>query len=71
MADGLGGKGYVLFFGVVAEVEAAMEAAVDRSSGQLVADRIIPQLHAAMAENLARDLGFMARVEARPAERDG
>ncbi len=69
LADGLGGKGYVLFFGVVAEVEAAMEAAVERAAEHLVAQRVIPQLHESMAENLARDLRFLARVEARPSER--
>lgn len=69
LADGLGGKGYVLFFGVVAEVEAAMEAATVRTEGHLVADRIIPQLHDAMAENLQRNLRFLRRVEARLPER--
>lgn len=69
LADGLGGKGYVLFFGLVAEVEAAMEAAIELAESRLVAHRIIPQLHEAMAENLARGLRFMARIEARPAER--
>ncbi len=71
LADGLGGKGYVLFFGVVAQVEAAMEAAVARTGDQLVANRIIPQLHESMAENLAKHLRFMRRIEARPAERLG
>ncbi len=71
LADGLGGKGYVLFSGVVAEVEAAMEAAVDRAdpTGHLIAHRIVPQLHESMAENLRRDLHFMGRLEARVAER--
>jgi microcompartment protein CcmL/EutN len=71
LADGLGGKGYVLFFGVIAEIEAAMDAAVDRIGSQLLAHRTIPQLHSGMAENLARDLRFMTRVEARPGERGG
>lgn len=71
LADGLGGKGYVVFSGVVAEVEAAVEAAVARAgpSGALLAHRIIPQLHEAMATNLRSDLRFMKRVELRPAER--
>jgi microcompartment protein CcmL/EutN len=71
LADGLGGKGYLLFSGVVAEVEAAMEAAVLRAepSGAIVESRIIPQLHEAMAVNLRSDLRFMKRVELRPEER--
>jgi microcompartment protein CcmL/EutN len=71
LADGLGGKGYCLFSGVVAEVEAAVEAAVDRAtpSGGLLHDRVIPQLHDAMRENLASDVRFRRRVVLRVAER--
>lgn len=71
LADGLGGKGYALFCGVVAEVEAAVETAVDRAlpSGMLLHHRIIPQLHSEVADNLRRDLRFMSRVGARSAER--
>lgn len=67
LADGLGGKGYVLFSGVVAEVEAAVEAAIERtaSHGTLVRSDIISQLHEEMAENLAEELRFMKRVETR------
>lgn len=67
LADGLGGKGYVLFSGLVAEVEAAVEAAVDRcqSHGTLIRSDVIAQLHAEMAENLGRHLRFMTRVESR------
>ncbi|HZD23297.1 MAG TPA: BMC domain-containing protein [Acidimicrobiia bacterium] len=65
LADGLGGKGYVLFSGVVAEVEAAVEAAVARSAphGTLVRFDVIAQLHGEMAENLAAELRFMKSVE--------
>lgn len=71
LADGLGGKGYCLFSGVVAEVEAAVEAAVDRAapSGELLHDRIIPQLHESMRQNLQSDLRFRRRVVLRAAER--
>lgn len=67
LADGLGGKGYVLFSGVVAEIEAAVEAAVDRVSphGTLVRSDVIPQLHDEMADNLGAELRFMRRVETR------
>ena len=65
LADGLGGKGYVLFSGVVAEVEAAVEAAVARTEphGTLVRSDVIAQLHEEMAENLGAQLRFMKRVE--------
>jgi microcompartment protein CcmL/EutN len=53
LADGLGGKGIVLFAGLVADVEAAVEIAVNRVREQLVRDVIIPQLHDEMKENVA------------------
>ena len=64
LADGLGGKGYVLFTGVVAEVEVAVEAAVARTEphGGLVAHRVVAQLHPEMADNLRSDLRFRARL---------
>ncbi len=63
LADDLGGKGYLLFDGPVSEVEAAVEmglAAVGEARG--LSSRIIAQLHAEMAENLAADPRFAARV---------
>ncbi|MDH3499851.1 MAG: BMC domain-containing protein [Acidimicrobiia bacterium] len=71
MADGLGGKGYALFSGEVADVEAALESAalrVDGTPGVII--EVIPQLHAEMAENLRRDVHFMTRVEQRDGERE-
>jgi microcompartment protein CcmL/EutN len=71
LADGLGGKSYLLFSGEVAEVEASVERAVfviDPPS-LLVRERIIPQLHEEMAANLASQLRFSRRVELRPRER--
>jgi len=64
LADGLGGKGYVLFSGVIAEVEAAVEAAVVRIEphGTMIRSDVIAQLHEEMAENLAGDLRFLRRV---------
>jgi microcompartment protein CcmL/EutN len=65
LADGLGGKGYVLFSGAVAEVEAAVEAAVERTQphGTLIRSDVIAQLHGEMADNLGAELRFMKRVE--------
>lgn len=67
LADGLGGKGYVLFAGEVADVEAAVDAAVQRSEphGTLIRADVIAQLHEEMAENLDAGLRFMSRVETR------
>lgn len=71
MADGLGGKGYVLFSGDVADVEAASQAAVSWSegAGHLLESRIIAQLHEEMAFNLRSDLRFRPRISLRPVER--
>jgi microcompartment protein CcmL/EutN len=63
LADDLGGKGYLLFDGPVAEVEAAVEAGTARivdSPGMTW--RIVAQLHAEMADNLAADARFGPRV---------
>ncbi len=64
LADGLGGKGYVLFSGQVAEVEAAVEAAVERTRphGTLIRSDLIAQLHEEMAENLGAELRFLKRM---------
>jgi microcompartment protein CcmL/EutN len=71
MADGLGGKGYVLFSGEVAEVEAAVEAAEQWSaeSGYVLQAHVIAQLHTEMAFNLNSDLRFRSRMSLRPLER--
>jgi microcompartment protein CcmL/EutN len=71
LADGLGGKAYVVFTGPVAEVEAAVEAAVEgpQVSDTLVEWQIIPLIAAEVADNLAADLTFAPRITARPAER--
>jgi microcompartment protein CcmL/EutN len=60
LADDLGGKGYVLFGGEVAEVEAAIAHGVARTaaSAQEVSHVVISQLHAEMRENLTADPRF-------------
>ena len=70
LADGLGGKGYALFSGPLAEVDAAVDAAVSRveATGSLLEQRVIAQLHAEMAENLLADLEFLNRVRFGDAE---
>ena len=64
LADDLGGKAYCLFGGTVADVEAAVEGAVERieSSGQLLNSAVIPQLHDDMRANLDAELRFNQRL---------
>lgn len=64
LADGLGGKGYVLFGGSVADVEAAVEIAVGRTRpAHLVGSEVIARLHGEMDANLAGAPRFRHRVE--------
>jgi microcompartment protein CcmL/EutN len=71
LADDLGGKGYVLFGGPLAEVEAAVEYGVARiaGAGQEVAHVVISQLHGEMRENLAADARFGERIRGAEKER--
>ncbi len=63
MADGLGGKGYLLFAGPVSEVEAAVEIGSARVPDQIVASRIIAQIHEEMDDNLVADGRFGKRIK--------
>ena len=64
LADGLGGKGIVLYSGRVADVEAAVEIGVGvlERPDLLVRQVVIPQLHAEMWENVSDATRFSARV---------
>jgi microcompartment protein CcmL/EutN len=64
LADGLGGKGIVLFSGLVADVEAAVEIGVGvlERRDLLVRQVVIPQLHPEMWENVADATRFRGRV---------
>jgi microcompartment protein CcmL/EutN len=64
LADGLGGKGIVLFSGLVADVEAAVEIGVGvlERADLLVRQVVIPQLHPEMWDNVADATRFRARV---------
>jgi microcompartment protein CcmL/EutN len=53
LADGLGGKGIILFAGLVADVEAAVAIAIESAQRQLLHHVIISQLHSEMKENVA------------------
>jgi microcompartment protein CcmL/EutN len=63
LADDLGGTGYLLFSGQLTEVEAAVELGVARAPGEVLAWRVIAQLHEEMDENLAADGRFSARMK--------
>ena len=67
LADGLGGKGIVLFSGLVANVEAAVEIGVGAlgSVNLLVRQVVIPQLHPEIWENLVDETRFRERVKGR------
>lgn len=71
LADGLGGKGYALFSGEVAEVEAAVAAAAERGAraGGLPQIVVIPQLHEDMRRNLASELRLNRRLSRRAEDR--
>ncbi|MFQ5427194.1 MAG: BMC domain-containing protein, partial [Gaiellales bacterium] len=62
LADGLGGKGYALFSGDTADVEAAIEAARPsaESRGHLIAAETVPRLAAEIGGNIVLDLRFGA-----------
>jgi microcompartment protein CcmL/EutN len=74
LGDGLGGKGYLLFDGPVAEVEAAVAIACERITGDTGAGgpwdrrapiaRVIAQLHAEMRSELVADPLFRSRIRA-------
>lgn len=65
LADGLGGKGYVLLAGEVADVEAAVDLAELslEDPALLVARVVIPQLHGEMEANLADHAEFHGRIK--------
>jgi microcompartment protein CcmL/EutN len=64
VADGLGGKGIVMYSGRVADVETAVELGVNvlERPELLVRQVVIPQLHEAMWENVSDATRFSSRV---------
>ena len=64
LADGLGGKGIVLFSGLVHDVEAAIEIGIGvlETPDLLVQQVVIPQLHQEMWENISDTTYFSGRV---------
>ncbi len=64
LADRLGGKAYCMFSGTVADVEAAVELAVDHLENPdvLIAQVVIPDFHDEMLANLEAATEFSARI---------
>ncbi len=64
LADGLGGKGIVLYSGVVADVEIAVASGVGALDGSdlLVQKVVIPRLHADIWSNVSAATPFSQRV---------
>jgi microcompartment protein CcmL/EutN len=64
LADGLGGKGVVLFSGLVADVEVAVRLGTEALERPelLVRDVVIPQLHPGMWDNVGETTRFSIRV---------
>lgn len=64
MADGLGGKGFCLFAGAVADVEAAVQigSKAVQPESLLVQSVVIPQLHPEMEANLYQSTRFRSIV---------
>lgn len=63
IADGLGGKGYLLFGGTVSDVEAAVAIGTERvAPGALVGAEVIAQLHDELGENLTDHGRFAVRL---------
>lgn len=62
LADGLGGKAYLVVDGSVGDVEAAVDAAIERSAGSLVNSVVIPRLTDDLREDLAASDRFLDRL---------
>lgn len=63
IADGLGGKAYLLFGGTVSDVEAAVSIAVGRMEERdLVRAAVVPQLHEELGDNLTHHGRFAVRL---------
>lgn len=64
LADGIGGKAYLVVEGTVGEADAAVEAAEERADSHLLASVVIPQLTDELREDLGASARFLDRVRA-------
>lgn len=63
LADGLGGKAYLLFGGTVSDVDAAVSIGTSRVDvSELVGAVVIPQLHDELGDNLTHHGRFAVRL---------
>lgn len=63
VADGLGGKAYLLFGGTVSDVEAAVSIGAGRvDASELVGAVVIPRLHDELGDNLTHHGRFAVRL---------
>ncbi len=65
LADGLGGKAYLVVDGDVGDVEAAVAAACERAAPNLVDAVVIAQLTADLRDDLAATTRFVERLQRR------
>lgn len=65
LADGIGGKAYLVVEGSVGEADAAVAAANVRAAGHRLNSVVIPQLTEELREDLAASARFLDRVRAR------
>ena len=65
LADGLGGKGIVLFTGKVSDVEAAIEISDEalKEGGQMLRHVVIPQLHSDIAKIVRANTRFGSHLD--------
>jgi microcompartment protein CcmL/EutN len=68
MADGIDGKAYLVVEGTVGQVEAAVEAGVERAGERLVASVVIPQLTEELRSDLSASARFLDRARAHRTE---
>lgn len=62
MADGIGGKAYVVVEGDLGDVEAAVDAARERAGAQLVGSVVLAQIADELRDDLAASERFLRRV---------
>ena len=68
IADGIDGKAYYIVEGTVGEVDAAVEAGVERAGEKLVAAVVIPLLTDDLRDDLAASTGFLDRLRSHRTE---
>ena len=68
LADGIGGKAYLVVSGTVGDTEAAVEAAIERADSQIVSSVVIAQLTEDLRVDLASASRFLDRVRSRGGE---